>query len=475
LAAVSEEPVARPAIEVRDLARKLGLAAIVSIIFFSVSGGPYGLEDTIGESGPGMGLLLIIITPILWALPASLMVAELATAMPVQGGYYYWVKTGLGPFWGFQEGWWSWVTSWVDLAIYPVLFVDYSAYFFPILGENALVRWLVAFVIIWLFAFLNMRGTSLIGDSSKVFLVIVLAPFVLMTVIGLFKMDHNPFEPFTFPGVGLLPAFGAGLFVIMWNYMGWDGLSTVAGEIDNPRRDYPRALAITIPAITLIYLLPTLVALAVGGTSDIEWTAGAYNVIAESVAGKWLGTFMTIGAVISAVGLYSAWLLQYSRIPSALAEDGYLPERVSRFHPRWGTPVWAITICAIICSVAALGPFQSLVVVDVTIYAFALLLQFAALIALRIKHPNLKRPYRIPGGWLGLVLVTLGPIFVLFVAVYYQVLDVGLVQGIGWALIGMGTGPIAYYWLRIGKRRKGIDHTIELEFDEPDAPTEVST
>jgi amino acid transporter len=213
----------------------------------------------------------------------------------------------------------------------------------------------------------------------------------------------------------------------------------------------------------------------VGGTSDIEWTAGAYNVIAESVAGKWLGTFMTIGAVISAVGLYSAWLLQYSRIPSALAEDGYLPERVSRFHPRWGTPVWAITICAIICSVAALGPFQSLVVVDVTIYAFALLLQFAALIALRIKHPNLKRPYRIPGGWLGLVLVTLGPIFVLFVAVYYQVLDVGLVQGIGWALIGMGTGPIAYYWLRIGKRRKGIDHTIELEFDEPDAPTEVST
>jgi amino acid transporter len=475
VAAVSDEPVARASIDVRDLTRKLGLAAIVGIIFFSVSGGPYGLEDTIGESGPGMGLLLIIVTPILWALPASLMVAELATAMPVQGGYYYWVKTGLGPFWGFQEGWWSWVTSWVDLAIYPVLFVDYSSYFFPVLAENQLVRWLVALVVIWLFAFLNMRGSSLVGDSSKLFLVIVLAPFVLMTVIGLFKMSHNPFVPFTFPGVDLLPAFGAGLFVIMWNYMGWDGLSTVAGEIDNPRRDYPRALAITIPAITLIYLLPTLVALAVPGTDQIEWTAGAYNVVAETVAGKWLGTFMTIGAVISAVGLYSAWLLQYSRIPSALAEDGYLPERVSRFHPRYGTPIWAITICAIICSVAALGPFQSLVVVDVTIYAFALLLQFAALIALRIKHPNLKRPYKIRGGWGGLALITLGPIFVLFVAIYYQVLDVGLVQGIGWALIGMATGPIAYYWLRVGKRRKGIDHVIDLEFDEPDAPTEVRT
>jgi amino acid transporter len=468
VAVIAEEPRERPSIDVRDLTRKLSLAAIIGIIFFSVSGGPYGLEDTIGESGPGMGLLLIIITPILWALPASLVVAELATAMPVQGGYYYWVKVALGPFWGFQEGWWSWVTSWVDLAIYPVLFVDYTAYFFPVLGENQLLRWVVALAVIWPFAVLNMRGSSLVGDSSKLFLVIVLAPFLLVTVIGLFKMSHNPFEPFTYPGVDLFPAFGAGLFVIMWNYMGWDGLSTVAEEIENPRRDYPRALAITIPAITLIYLLPTIVSLAVLGPNDVEWTAGAFNVVAETVAGKWLGTFLTIGAIISAIGLYSAWLLQYSRIPSALAEDGYLPESVSRLHPRWGTPVRAITICAVICSIASLGPFQSLVVVDVTIYAFALLLQFAALIALRIKHPTMKRPYKIAGGWLGLVLVSLGPILVLYIAIYFQVLDVGVVEGIGWAAAGMATGPIAYYLLRPGKRRKGIDRAIELEFDEPE-------
>lgn len=472
MATVAEEPAAsRPRIDVRDLTRKLGLAAIVGIIFFSVSGGPYGLEDTIGDSGPGMGLILIILTPILWALPASLVVAELATAMPVQGGYYHWVKAGLGPFWGFQEGWWSWVTSWVDLAIYPVLFVDYSAFFFPIFGENELARWLLALAVIWPFALLNIRGSSLVGDSSKLFLVIVLAPFALMTVIGLFNMSHNPFEPLTFEGVGLFPAFGAGLFVVMWNYMGWDGLSTVAGEIENPKRDYPRALVILIPAITLIYLLPTLVALAVGGTDDIEWTAGAFNVIAENVAGHWLGVLMTFGAIISAIGLYSAWLLQYSRIPSSLAEDGYLSERISRLHPQWGTPVRAIVICAVICSIAALGPFQALVVVDVTIYAFALLLQFIALIALRIKRPNMPRPYRIKGGWAGLVLVSIGPVFVLFVAIYFQVLDVGLVQGIGWALVGMASGPIAYYLLLPAKRRRGVDVVIDLGSDEPGKPS----
>ena len=209
-----------PRIEVREVTRKLGLAGIVGIIFFSVSGGPYGLEDTIGESGAGIGLLLILITPLIWSLPTSLMVAEMATMMPVQGGYYQWVKTGLGEFWGFCEGWWSWVVSWVDLAIYPVLFVDYASYFFPELGTNAWLRWSVCVVVIWGLALVNVRGASVVGDSSKIFLIVVIAPFLIVTIIGLLKMKYSPFDPVHPPGVGIGPAFGAGLFVIMWNYMG---------------------------------------------------------------------------------------------------------------------------------------------------------------------------------------------------------------------------------------------------------------
>ena len=302
-----------------------------------------------------------------------------------------------------------------------------------------------------------MRGTALVGDSSKLFLAIVLAPFVLVTIIGLFHMHQNPIQPFTPEDVGALPAFGAGLFVIMWNYMGWDGISTCAGEMENPRRDYPRALAITIPLITLIYLVPTVVALAVVGTSDVEWTAGAYNVVAEMIAGKWLGTLLTITALFSAVGLYAAWLLQYSRIPFALSEDGYLPKKLAKLHPSWGTPIWSITIAALICSVAALGPFQSLVVVDVTIYAGALMLEFAALVVLRIKHPNLERPYKIPGGWPVIALVVFFPVAITAIAIYYQVLDVGWVEGIGWAAIGLLSGVVVYPFLLRAKKRSGLD------------------
>jgi amino acid transporter len=455
-----------PSVDVRTITRKMGLGAVIGIIFFSVSGGPYGLEDTIGESGAGLGLLLIIVTPIIWSLPTALMVAELATMMPVQGGYYQWVKTALGPFWGFMVAWWAWVASWVDLAIYPVLFVDFSAYFVPELGENAWLRWVVCLVVIWGLAGVNMLGSSVVGDSSKVFLVIVLAPFALVTVIGLFKLTQNPLVPFTPDGASIGPAAGAGLFVIMWNYMGWDGLSTVAGEIDEPRKNYPKALAISIPLITLIYLLPTLVSLSVVGSEDVEWTAGAYNVVAEAVAGRWLGVLMTIGALVSAVGLFSAWLLSYSRLPFALSDDGYLPKGLSRLHPTRGTPINSIVMASIICSVAVVGPFQTLVAIDVAVYACALMLEFIALAVLRKRHPDLARPFKVPGGWFGVGLMILLPLLVVITAIYYQVLDVGAVQGLAWAGIALATGPIAYVVLRPGKIRRGIDRRVDLETGE---------
>ncbi len=99
----------RPRVDQRSLTRALGLGAIVGLIYCSVSGGPYGLEGVIGESGAGMGLLLILVTPFIVGLPTALLTAELGTAMPVEGGYYHWVKTGMGPFAGFLEGWWNWV------------------------------------------------------------------------------------------------------------------------------------------------------------------------------------------------------------------------------------------------------------------------------------------------------------------------------------------------------------------------------
>jgi amino acid transporter len=103
---------------------KLGLWALVMVIYFMTAGGAFGLEGLVGASGPGVALILILVTPFIWSLPTVLMVMELSTAIPVEGGYYAWVKRGLGSFWGFQEGWLSWLFSLVLTAAFPVLFAS---------------------------------------------------------------------------------------------------------------------------------------------------------------------------------------------------------------------------------------------------------------------------------------------------------------------------------------------------------------
>jgi amino acid transporter len=456
-------------IVVTQVTRKLGLTAIIGIIFFSVSGGPYGLEDVVGSSGAGMAVLLIIVTPLIYSLPAALMVAEMATLMPVPGGYYQWVKEALGPFWGFQAGWWAWVASWFDLAIYPVLFVEFLAYFevFGTALEDKNTKWLVMVGFIWLFALMNMLGSSVVGDSSKLFLIIVLAPFVFIVIIGLFKMDLNPVKPFTLDGQAALPAFGAGLFVIMWNYAGWDGLSTVAGDIENPRRDYPRALAITIPMITLIYLIPTVVSLAVIGPTGVEWTAGAFTEVAKEVGGAWLGSFLSIAAVVSAIGLFSAWLLSYSRIPFALANDGYLPKKLTYVHPKRKTPIITIAIAATICSlIIRLDSFETLATMSVLVGGCVLLLEIVSLIALRKKRPDLARPFKVPGGWFGAIAIFVSPFTVLSIAIYYTVSDVGFIEGVGYGALGLASGVVMYFVLLPFKKRSGIDKRVDFETGE---------
>ncbi|MGD9960643.1 APC family permease [Nocardioides sp.] len=466
--------VAGSTVAVQTVVRKLGLGAIIGIIFFSVSGGPYGLEDVVGYSGAGMAIFLIIITPLIYSLPIALMVAELATLMPVSGGYYQWVKEGMGPFWGFQAAWWAWVASWFDLAIYPVLFTEFSAYFFPGLETTTFalgpvdlsLKWIVGVIFIWIFAGMNMLGSSIVGDSSKAFLVIVLLPFLLVLVLGLFQMDYNPGTPFVPEGLSTMEAFGAGLFVIMWNYAGWDGLSTVAGDIDNPRKNYPKALAITIPMITLIYLLPTVVSIAAVGTEDVEWTAGAFTLVAESIGGRWLGLLLAFGAVVSAIGLFSAWLLSYSRIPFALANDGYLPPSLAKLHPTRGTPINTIVIAAIICSLVTLLPFGQLAALSVLVGGCVLMLEFVTLIVMRRRFPHLERPFKVPGGAAGPWVILVLPATVISIAVYYTVLESGFLAGVGYAVGGLLTGVIAYLALSPAKRRSGIDKRVNFETGE---------
>src|SRR5437016_8129323 len=100
-------------------------------MFFTVSGGPFGLEGLVGSVGPGVGLLLLVATPLIYSIPETLLIGELASMLPVEGGYYQWVKRAFGRFWGLWNGWLSCTYSLLDMAIYPVLSIQYLCFFSP--------------------------------------------------------------------------------------------------------------------------------------------------------------------------------------------------------------------------------------------------------------------------------------------------------------------------------------------------------
>ena len=223
-------PAAHPA---PPQAPKLGLWGVVMVIYFTVAGGAFGVEGLIGSSAPGMSLILLLLTPFIWSVPTVLMVTELATAMPVEGGYYVWVKRALGRFWGFCQGWVVWLYGLVIAASFAALGTDYVSSFLKLsfgvtlLDDFPLARWGTALAIIGVFVLLNIRGARAVGESSKVFAVMVLLPFATMFVLAVARWVADPFPfwlPLTPEGTGVAGAFGLGLFIVMYNYLGCGGL-----------------------------------------------------------------------------------------------------------------------------------------------------------------------------------------------------------------------------------------------------------
>jgi amino acid transporter len=156
-----------------------------------------------------------------------------------------------------------------------------------------------------------------------------------------------------------------------------------------------------------------------------------------------LGGWLTFAAVLSMVGLFTGNSLGGTRIPFALAEDGMFPRWLVKVHPKYGTPYVAIIVTGFIYWFFASFDFSTLVVADVFLQLIVILAEFAALWVFRFKMPDAPRD-RVPGGWLGLVLITLGPTIIILVAIASQFLEEGW-SSLGFALLFMLAGALLYF------------------------------
>lgn len=420
----------------RALPRKLTLPALVAVTFFMVSGGPYGLEELVQKAGFQLSILILLVTPFVWSLPTALMLGELSSAVPEEGGFYVWVGRALGPFWGFQEAWLSLAASVFDMAIYPTLFVLYLARILPWAGQHPVLvgATLIAVCTAW-----NLAGAKAVGDSSLVMTVTLLLPFAVLAACSLWRGALPTLAPGPKPGADIL----GGVLIAMWNYMGWDNASTVAGEVEDPQRTYPRAMIGAVVLVAAAYV-GTVALVGRTGIDPSGWETGAWVEAAARIAGPWLGWAIVLGGMLCGLGMFNALLLSYSRLPAALAEDGYLPKVFARRLPN-GAPWVAVVVLAVLWASSLGLSFNRLVMIDVLIYGTSLTLEFVALAVLRRTEPDLPRPYRVPGGLVGAWLLGLPPTALIVLAFVRNCSEtLGGVSALTVGLGVMGTGVLYY-------------------------------
>jgi amino acid transporter len=344
----------------------------------------------------------------------------------------------MGPFWGFQEAWLSLVASIFDMAIYPTLFVLYLGRLWPAATAGhrgvAIAAAMIAVCLVW-----NLLGAKAVGSGSVLLGALMLTPFAVITGYAFFR--HITFGPAP-PAQGSLLT---GMLVAMWNYMGWDNASTIAAEVERPQRTYPRAMLLAVLIVAVSYIVP-VAAMWMTGLAPSAWDTGFWADIAGLMGGPWLRVALALGGMISGFGMFNALVMSYSRLPLAMAQDGMLPKVFGKLAPKTRAPWVAILVLAVLWAPCLLLGFERLVTIDILLYGVALSLEFMALIVLRIREPELPRPFKVPGGLLGAIAIGIPPMLLLgFSIVRSEHESVLGMSSFAFGMILILAGVVAYF------------------------------
>jgi amino acid transporter len=420
--------------------RQIGFLPLLAVFYGYTCGGPFGYEEIFKGSGPGMAIVFLAVVPFFWSIPISLASAELNSIMPVQGGFYRWTRAAFGDFWGFQCGWWNWTGTFLLNSTYGVLLMDYLATYFPSLTGNK--KWLGACLILIILALLNLRGIKVAGWLAVVLQAIVFIPVIWLCVMGILHWHHNPMLPFVPPGKPLAGVFGSGLALAMWNYAGYEQLSSVTQEMKNPQRTFARLLVWNTPLTILTYTLPVMFAIAVLGNWS-AWDTGYIVTASRLVGGESLGLAMFVASIIGTLALSNSTILYTTRIPATMAEDGFFPQGFGKIHSRYGTPARAILISLVVYCILARWDVVALVDIYIWTRIATSLLTLLSAWRMRQKAPDAPRRFRVPGGALGMAAIIILPAILCAVKIMYSEPFV-----MRYSPLLLATGPVAYLILR---------------------------
>ncbi|KAI3887084.1 hypothetical protein MKW92_028280 [Papaver armeniacum] len=388
---IVENPIPKPSV------KKLTLFPLIFLIYFEVSGGPFGEELAVQAAGPLYALLGFLIFPFIWSIPEALITAELATAFPGNGGYVIWASEAFGPFWGSMMGSLKFLSGSINNAAYPVLIRDYLITAGMHLFEKKVPNHLFLCISTIVLSFLNYTGLTVVGWVAVGLGVVSLMPFVILAFIAIPKIKPHRWVSLGINGHDFWKNdWNVYLNTLFWNLNFWDNASTLAGEVDNPQKTFPRALFSAGLIACLGYLIPLLATIGALELKQEDWQDSYLTTAAGMIGGSWLGTWVALGSVLSGVGLFEAQLSSSSFQSEGMANLRFLPGFFSSRSKHFNTPWVGILLSSAITLGVTFLHFKNIIAAANFLYSLGMLLEFSAFIWLRIKLPNLNRPYRVP-------------------------------------------------------------------------------
>ncbi|GJM86540.1 hypothetical protein PR202_ga02408 [Eleusine coracana subsp. coracana] len=413
---------------------KLSIIPLVFLIFYEVSGGPFGIEDSVGAAGPLLAIAGFLVLPLIWSVPEALITAELGTMFPENGGYVVWVASALGPYWGFQQGWMKWLSGVIDNALYPVLFLDYLKSAVPALA-GGLPRTAAVLGLTAVLTLLNYRGLTVVGWVAICLGVFSVLPFLVMGLVSLPKLRPARWLVVDLHNVD----WNLYLNTLFWNLNYWDSISTLSGEVDNPGKTLPKALFYAVIFVVVGYLYPLLAGTGAVPLDRDQWSDGYFADIAKLLGGAWLMWWVQAAAALSNMGMFVAEMSSDSYQLLGMAERGMIPA-VFAWRSRHGTPLVGIAFSASGVLLLSSMSFQEIVAAENFLYCFGMLLEFIAFVLLRARRPDAPRPYRVPLGTAGCVAMLVPPTALIVVVLALSTLKVALVS-LGAVAVGLVLEP----------------------------------
>jgi len=426
----------------------LRLAPLAVLVFYNVSGGPFGIEAAVRAGGNLYAILGFVLLPLVWSVPEALITAELGSAYPEAGGGMAWVEEAFGTKAGLACGYLSWVAGATDNAIYPSLFLEYATSILEptasddggggrgVSVDEGWSRFAFITALSLILAGINCTGLQIVGTGSVVVCVVSMSPFVVMCLFGIPQL--HPSQWFQTPDrdrttadllfdggmteaellPGPVPLVGPGGVVwrvllnnLFWNLNSFDSAASFAGEVRGSElaTTWPHGMLLGLGMVYIGYLLPLLV--ATGATASTDWADGHLATVAAEIAGPWLGHWVVFAAGVSNLALFEAEMSSDAYLLMGMAERGALPQRLAGRGSHSGAPLYGIAIgTAMVVAMGALDLSRLIESLNV-VYGLSLIMEYAAFVKLRWRgdFSGQSLTFRMPGRRWAAALLVLPP------------------------------------------------------------------